>query len=281
MPIKWPYIVSLIIFIGILFCLFYPKIENFFVFFPQRSFDFTPEAYQLSYKDIYFHTEDGKRLHGWLFLLNKGSPVILFFHGNAGNISHRLDNIQFLLREDLQVFIFDYRGYGKSTGSPSEEGIYQDGLAAYDYLVQKEKVRPSNIVLFGRSLGAAVAIEVALRRNVKSLIIESPFTSTKGMAKTMFLFYPFSPLLPANYNNLGKIPRINVPKLFIHGENDQIVPFSMGKKLFNAAKSPKYLYSIKGAGHNDTYIAGGKRYRKVFSSFTRDGALNSSLQQEK
>ncbi|MGD2127217.1 MAG: alpha/beta hydrolase [Desulfobacteraceae bacterium] len=273
MPIKWVYLVCLILIAGGCFYLFYPNIENFFVFFPQSSFDLTPKDLRLTYRDVYLNTEDRKGLHGWFFPLGQESPVILFFHGNAGNISHRLDNIDRLLKKGLQVFIFDYRGYGKSGGRPSEKGIYRDGLAAYDYLVKKENFNPNNIVLFGRSLGAAVAIEVALRNTVKAVILESAFTSTKDMAKSMFLFALLSPFLPANYNNLNKIGRITVPKLFIHGDADEIVPFSMGERLFEVARAPKYFLRLEGAGHNDTYIAGGKAYFEKFARFARDSKI--------
>jgi len=264
---------GLIIIMGASFYLFYPQIENFFVFCPQRSFDFTPEQYQLSYKDVYFNTEDGKRLHGWFFPLKAELPVVLFCHGNAGNISHRLDNIRLLLEQGLQVFIFDYRGFGQSPGRPSEKGIYRDGLAAYDYLVQKEQFPSRNIILFGRSLGSSVAIEVSLKRDVRSVILESAFTSTKAMAKTMFLFFLLSPLLPANYNNLEKISRVNRPKLIIHGEKDEVVPFAMGQRLFDASKDPKFFFRVKGSGHNDTYVIGGMKYFKTFAAFVKESRI--------
>ena len=247
MPIKWPYLLLFIIFVIASCYIFYPKIENFFVFFPQSSFDFTPKDYQLNYKDIYFNSDDGKRLHGWFFPLNGEYPVILFCHGNAGNISHRLDNVRLLLERKLQVFIFDYRGYGESSGSLSENGVYRDGQAAYDYLVHKEHVTPEKIVLFGRSLGAAVAIDVALNREVRSIIIESAFLSVKDMAKTMFLFNLFSFIIPPHYNNLEKIEHIDVPKLIIHGEEDEIIPFYMGRKLYDASREPKFFFPLKGA----------------------------------
>ena len=273
MPIKWPYLVSLILLMGASFYFFYPKIENFFIFFPESDFDLVPKDLNLNYEDVYFRTEDGKRLHGWLFPLEGEFPVILFSHGNAGNISHRLDNIRLLLEQKLQVFIFDYRGYGKSSGRPSEKGLYKDGLAAYEYLVRERHIPPDQIIPFGRSIGAAIAIEVALKKDVRSLIIESAFTSTKDMAKTMFLFYLFSYFLPANYNNLEKIAHVNVPKLIIHGEGDEIVPFSMGKKLFSASNDPRHFYRIKGAGHNDTYIVGGKEYFQTLAAFVKDSKI--------
>ncbi|MDB9822811.1 alpha/beta hydrolase [Deltaproteobacteria bacterium] len=273
MPIKWQYIILLIIFAITICYIFYPKIENFFVFYPQSSFDFTPEELRLDYKDVYFNSEDGEKLHGWFFPLKGEYPVILFCHGNAGNISHRLDNIRLLTERNLQVFIFDYRGYGKSSGSPSEKGIYMDGRAAYDYLADKEHIPPEKIVLFGRSLGGSVAIDLALNRDAGSIIVESAFVSTKDMAKTMFLFNMLSFVLPRNYNNLEKISKISIPKLIIHSEDDEIVPFSMGKKLFEASREPKYFFSIKGAGHNDTYMDGGEKYLRTFASFAYDSKI--------
>jgi len=252
---------------------FYSKIENFFIFHPVSSFNLTPEELNLNYKDVYFTTKDRKRLHGWFFPLKGELPVIMFCHGNAGNISHRLDNIRLLLKKKLPVFIFDYRGYGKSAGSPSEKGIYLDGLAAYDYLVQKERILPHRIILFGRSLGASVAIDVSLKREVRSIMIESAFTSTKDMAKTVFLFNLLSPFLPSHYNNLEKIAQVNVPKLIIHGQDDEIVPFSMGKKLFAASKPPKYFLRLKGARHNDTYVVGGEKYFEAIATFAKDSKI--------
>ncbi len=273
MPIKWPYLIILVLFLVACFYLFYPRIESFFIFFPQKAFDLTPSNLRMEYEEVYFDTEDGKRLHGWFFPLRGELPVILFCHGNAGNISHRLDNVRLLLKYGLQVFIFDYRGYGKSSGRPSEKGIYKDGLAAYDYLIGKRHLRPDQIIVFGRSLGAAIAIELALKKEVRSIILESAFTSTKDMARTIWLFSLFSYFLPANYNNREKVARLDVPKLFIHSEGDEIVPFSMGQKLFDAAKAPKYFYPLKGAGHNDTYIVGGDKYFKTIATFARDAKI--------
>lgn len=273
MPIKWPYLLCLILIFFTSCYLFYPRIENFFVFFPESNLDLTPEEMNLSYRDVYINKDDGKILHGWFFPLKGEYPVILFCHGNAGNISHRLDNIRRLLEYDLQVFIFDYRGYGKSSGRPTEKGLYLDGLAAYDYLVHKAGISPGNIIPFGRSLGAAVAIEISLKRSVRSIILESAFTSTNDMAKNMFLFNLFSRVLPHNYNNLKKIADIHVPKLIIHGEDDEIVPFSMGWKLFDTSGPPKSFLKLNGAGHNDTYLVGGERYFESFAFFARESRI--------
>ena len=273
MPISGIHLILLILAFIVFSCIFFPQIENFFIFYPDRELEFHPADWRLSFEDVYFETEDKTRLHGWFFPQKGNAPVIIFCHGNAGNICHRLENVKLLLDQKLQVFIFDYRGYGQSQGRPSETGIYRDGLAAYDFLVVQKNIPPERIILFGRSLGAAVAIEIALKRKIRSLITESAFTSTKGMAKTIPLFMPFSFFLPPHYNNLEKIARINVPKLIIHGETDEIVPFSMGQKLYHAAKTPKYFYSIKNAGHNDTYVLGGKNYFDTLAAFVKDSKI--------
>ena len=157
MPIHWLYIPALVLAAGLAAYLFYPWIENFFVFYPYRTLDAMPETMGLQYRDAYFDAENGETLHGWYFPNRNEGPVILFCHGNAGNISHRLDHINRLLAKGLRVFIFDYRGYGKSRGRPSEKGVYLDGMAAYDYLIQREDILPEDIVPYGHSLGAAEA----------------------------------------------------------------------------------------------------------------------------
>jgi len=269
MQIKWSVLLLIFVLMGIAFYVFYPRIENFFVFFPDRPHEYAPEEYKLKFRDVCFGGRDDKGLHGWFFPTPEKGPVLLFCHGNAGNISHRLENIRLLVDRGLQVFIFDYRGYGRSSGRPSEAGIYNDGLAAYDHLVKRLGIPPGDIIAFGRSLGAAVALEIALQREVRSLIMESAFTSTKDMAGTMFLFGFLLPLLPVHYDNLGKIPHVRTPKLIIHGREDEIVPFAMGRKLSESACPPILFYAIDGAGHNDTYIVGGRAYFDKIVSFVR------------
>jgi len=252
---------------------FYPRLENFFIFYPEKTIETTPRDQHLKYEEIYFETTDKVRLHGWYFPVEGARPTILFCHGNAGNISHRLDNIRHLVANGFPVLIFDYRGYGLSDGRPSEKGLYKDGLAAYDFLANRKGLSPEEIVLFGRSLGVAVAVEIGLRRPVRSVILESGFTSTREMARAIPLFRPFSVFIPRHFDNLKKLPMIRVPKLIIHGTEDELVPFPMGQKLFEAALPPRYFYPIQGAGHNDTYITGGPRYFQTISAFIRDGII--------
>ena len=275
MPISWMWLILFVILLTLSFYFFYPEIENTFVFYPDHTLESVPADWALDYEDVFFEARDRTRLHGWFFPLPGKAPTILFCHGNAGNISHRIDNVKKLLDYGLQVFIYDYRGYGRSDGTPSEKGIYHDGLAAYDYLVEQRKIPPGRIIPFGRSLGAAVAIEIAVKREVRSLIIESAFTSTKEMAKQMLLFQLISPFIPPNYNNLKKIKDITVPKLIIHGENDSLIPFSMGKRLYHAAGAPKYFFPIQRAGHNDTYVVGGRKYFEGLAGFAKKAKTNA------
>ena len=274
-PVKGNHIFSLIILLVIMFSVFYKNIESHFVFAPQKRLDNFPADFNMKFRDVYLDAPDGIVLHGWFFPAASGGPVILFCHGNAGNISHRLDYIQLLARLGANVFIFDYRGYGKSSGKPSEKGLYIDALCAYDYLVNREKIKPEDIIILGRSLGAAAAIEIASKRDARSLILESGFLSIRHMARHMLIFSLISPLIPQSYNNLEKIKHISMPKLIMHGDRDKIVPFYMGKRLFQEAREPKYFYAVKGAGHNDTFVVGERKYMDVLSEFIRTSGVGT------
>lgn len=273
MASKWLHFLALIAFVGIIASLAYPWIENHLVFYPVSRMAAGPKDLHLSCKEVSFLAQDGTRLRGWLFPLPGAAPVVVYFHGNAENISHCLEFAQNLLAQGIEVFLVDYRGYGKSEGAPSEHGIYLDGDAAYRYLAEEEKYPPERIVLFGRSLGGSVAIEVSRKREIRVLIVESAFTSTRDMAKTMFPFCLFYPILPVHYDSIGKIAAIRAPKLFIHSENDEIVPFAMGRALFETATPPKYFFPLKGVGHNDTYLIEGQKYFRTIADFIREKKL--------
>ncbi len=243
--------------------------EEQMIYFPSKYPDgyWNPEAYGVNAEDCFFTTEDGVRLHGW-FVGGDSIPVtLLWFHGNAGNITHRLENIRLLHELGISVFIIDYRGYGKSEGNPDEEGIYRDAVAAYDYLVSRKDVHSDSIVFFGRSLGTAVAIDLALKRKARGLILESAFTNAKDMASEMFPLPVVQYVVRSKFNSLEKIRQIHAPLLTIHGNRDSIVPIELGRRLFEAANDPKSFYEIEGADHNDTYIVGGKPYFSAISKF--------------
>lgn len=226
-----------------------------------------------------FNTADGLTLHGWFAhalveddISEENPPyTILFCHGNAGNITHRLENVLLLAQLGLNVCIFDYRGYGKSEGRPNEQGVYNDAVAAYDYLLSREDVAKDKIVVFGRSLGGAVAVELATRKPCYKLILESTFSSVKDMTKTMFGALPVHYLVHTKFDSLSKIKRIQIPLLYIHGTDDAIVPFELGSRLFDAANEPKAFYAIQGADHNDTYEVGGREYFERIAQFIHTG----------
>ena len=242
--------------------------EERLIFHPSDKIDANPRDLGLAFDDIYFITADGVRLNGWFVPYPEAQTTLLWFHGNAGNISHRLENIKLLHdKVKINVFIFDYRGYGRSEGKVSEEGTYRDGEAALKYLRARGNIDPKRIVFFGRSLGAAVAAELATREESLALILETPFVSIREMARAALPFIPIGPLLRTRYDVVEKVRRVKTPILVLHGDNDEVVPFEQGKKVFEAAPQPKEFYAIHGAHHNDTYIVGGNAYFTALKEF--------------
>lgn len=242
-------------------------IESSYIFFPERELLMTPRNVGLNYEDVYFTTDDEVRLHGWYIPNQNSDKVLLFFHGNGGNISHRVENLQFLHALGLNIFIFDYRGYGQSGGVASENGTYQDADAALSYLTSAKGVTLSQIVLFGRSLGGAVAIDLACRHSFPAIILESTFTSFADLLRP---FFPsIADAIKDKFNSLKKIKQIPTPLLFFHGNRDELVAYDNGKELFAAANEPKEFYPIEGAGHNDTYYFGGEPYWQKIKEFIK------------
>ncbi len=239
--------------------------EDRFLYFPTRDLASTPAAHGLTAENLKVEAEDGVELSGW-WIRGRGERALLFFHGNAGNIADRLDRAKILCeRLGLDVFLVDYRGYGNSRGSPSEDGLYRDARAIHAAALARG-FRPESIVLFGESLGSAVAIQLALDRPSAAIVLEAPFLSLAAMARE---HYPFVPtfLLRSRYDNAAKVPGVSPHKLFLVAARDEIVPPEQGLKLFELAKEPKTLYVIPGAGHNDTYLTGGEAYWKAWEKF--------------
>jgi uncharacterized protein len=214
--------------------------------------------------DAWIEASDGVKLHGW-WVQQAGSPLAtLFLHGNAGNITNRAPVIQEIVAAGSSVLMLDYRGYGKSGGRPSEQGLYRDSAAGLVYLLGKG-YRPEQIILHGESLGTAVAIDLASRRPCAALILEAPFTSASDVAGTVAPFV--GPLLIRSFNSLPKIRRIRVPELFMQGDRDQVIPLRLGQELFAAAQGSKTFWVIPGAGHNDILETAGAEYRHRLSAF--------------
>jgi hypothetical protein len=270
------FLIFLIFLLSIIFLL--RLFENQFIYFPVKypGGYWQPETFGVQVEDCYFNAADGVRLHGWLATHEKPIATLLWCTGNAGNISHRLDNLARLVKLPINVFIFGYRGYGRSEGSPNENGVYLDALAAYDYLASRPDIDRNKIVLFGRSLGGSVAVDLATKRPCAGLILESTFTSAQDMAKSSFGFIPVHLFIKTKFDSINKINRLHVPLLLIHGSQDRTVSIRLGKKLFAAANEPKEFYEIAGADHNDTYIVGGQAYFNRLLDFLRKVSAGSA-----
>ena len=244
--------------------------ERRLIFFPSRNLAAAPADFGLRAEELSITAADGVSLHGW-WIQGPGDRVLIWYHGNAGNIGDRLHNARwFVDRLGVDVVLVDYRGYGRSRGTPDEEGVYLDGLAIYD-AVAARSVRAEDIVLFGRSLGGAVAIETALLRPAGALVLESVFRSVPALAREHYWFVP-SAVIRTRMDNESKIRRVQAPTLLLHGDRDGIVPLAHGRRLFELAASPARLHVIEGAGHNDTYLVGGEPYAEMWGAFLRDTA---------
>jgi fermentation-respiration switch protein FrsA (DUF1100 family) len=239
-----------------------------FVYFPMPYPDGDWDAQRRTgAEDVWLTSKDGVQLNAWFLPQRDAKYITLFLHGNAGNVTHRVDHGENIRQAGSAIMILDYRGYGKSKGRPTERGLYGDADAAYDVLI-KRGYAANQIILHGESLGTAVATELASRRECAALILESPFASLSRMAGQVIPV--LGPLLARGFNTERTIADIHVPLLIIHGDADEIVPFSQGQAVFQRAKEPKSFWRVPGAQHNNLlYIAGGdyvKRLREFYSS---------------
>ncbi len=224
------------------------------VYFPEveRALVATPRAVGLDFEEVRL-AADGETLHGWWVPAHAARGVVLILHGNAGNISHRLEYLAMFNRLGYAALIIDYRGYGKSSGTPSEDGTYRDGEAAWRHLIEARKLEPRDIVLFGESLGGGVATWLALQHRPRALVLASTFTSVPDLGAQVYRWLPVRLLARIEYDNLERIRQHTVPVLIAHSRNDDIIPFSHGQALFAAANEPKQFLELRG-GHNDGFI---------------------------
>jgi fermentation-respiration switch protein FrsA (DUF1100 family) len=240
--------------------------QNSLLYFPTRSVAVTPSDVGLEFEKLELKTEDGVHLAAWFVPATLPRGTILFCHGNGGNISHRLDSLLLFHRLGFDVLIFDYRGYGDSEGQPSELGTYRDVEACWRYLTQERGVAPGRIILFGRSLGGAVALYLASHETPGALILESTFTSVPDLAAKLYPLFPVRLICRMQYDSLARIGQIRSPVLIIHSREDEIIPFNHGQRLFAEAKDPKSFLELRG-GHNDGFLASGQGYILGLNTF--------------
>lgn len=275
--VTWIQSAGLLIFGVLIYLAILLLFENKIIYHPSRYPEgfWDPVSTGVPAQDIFFHAEDGVKLHGWFIPAPNAIATLLWFHGNAGNLSHRLDNIHRLKPLKLNIFIFDYRGYGKSEGTPDEEGIYKDSRAAYKKALEMEGVSVDSLFLFGRSLGGICAVETAMNHPARGLILESVFTNSADMSRQVVPLIPLGWAIRSKLDAVSKVPHLKLAKLFLHGTRDEIVPYDLGRKLFEQAAEPKSFYPIEGAEHNDTYIMGGTGYFNAINRFINETLKNS------
>ena len=237
-------------------------IERGLIYHPSTTLEGTPAAFGLEYEDVEVTTADGVEIHGWL-VPGPRPATLLYCHGNAGNISHRLPKIEMLHnRLGLSILIFDYRGYGRSKGVPDEEGTYSDARAMRAWIEARSS---EPVVYLGASLGAAVAAALAAEDPPAALVLEAPFVSVQAMASATLPGAGW--LFRTRYDTLGMISRARAPLLVLHGDADEVVPYRQGRAVFDAATEPKVFATIPGAHHNDAHEVGGDVYWEAWSAF--------------
>jgi uncharacterized protein len=234
-----------------------------------RALVASPAGVGMRFEDVHLNTSDGVRLHGWYVPAKEARGTILFLHGNAGNISHRLESIRLFHELDLNLLIIDYRGYGESEGRPSEEGLYRDAEAAYEHLIRQRGVEPAQLVVFGRSLGAAVAARTAATHPVGGLVVESAFTSVPDIGAELYPFLPVRLLARLQYDTRAHVAEVAAPTLVVHSTDDEIIPYRHGEAIYAAARNPAGMLTIRG-DHNAGFILSGDAYRRGLATFLRD-----------
>jgi len=270
----WVGIVAAIAYCAI--CLFLFVQQPRFIFFPYAVIEKTPDFFNLVYEEVWLpvSVKTGKveRIHGWWIAANQpNAKVLLYLHGNGINIGANIAHANRFHQLGFSVLLIDYRGYGRSEGIfPNEMRVYQDAATAWNYLVQQQEIPPSQIFIYGHSLGGAIAIDLALKHSeAAGLIVESSFTSIRDLVayRNLFWMFPVDLILTQRFESIKKLPKLKMPVLFIHGADDLTVPAFMSQKLYAAAPEPKQLFLVPGADHNDTAVVAGLQYLQWIKSF--------------
>ncbi|MDH5648315.1 MAG: lysophospholipase [Gammaproteobacteria bacterium] len=245
-----------IILVSLLVNVYFYIQQPLMVYYPIRTLDSTPKNWGYEFEDITLTTEDKININAWYIKSPSAKKVVLFCHGNAGNMSHRRSSVEIFRDLNLSVLIFDYRGYGKSEGNPTEEGTYRDARAAWKYLVTQRHIDPHNIIIFGRSLGGAVAARLASEVEAGGLIIESTFSSARDMAKQVLPVMHRLVRLRFRYETVRHVKNSKIPILVMHSREDEIIPYAQGRKIFSAASGSKTFVELKGDHNNGFYDSG-------------------------
>ena len=257
--------ITLGVYIGFLLLIF--VFQTRLIFFPAKDLALTPDKFQWEYEDVVRELPGGETTHGWFIPTpNESRGTVLFSHGNAGNIADRMDSIDIFRELGFDTLIYDYGGFGQSSGSPSEQRCYQDIRAMWDYLVETRGIKPTSIILFGRSLGGGVTSQLATEVSPALVVLESTFSSIPDMAHHQFPIFPTNLLVSHRFDNLSKVPQFSVPSLHIHSPEDSLIPYSHGRKLYESAPGPKSFLELEG-DHNEGYWLIGARYTKEMDAF--------------
>lgn len=227
-----------------------------------------PVPVDLSVEDVWLRTADGVRLHAWWITAPGAEFAFLAFHGNAASIVARVPTYRFLAGVPVHVLAVEYRGYGRSSGVPSEAGLYRDAEAAYDWLVREKQIAPRRVIAFGQSLGTAVAVELATRREVGGVVVEAPFASTRAVARHLYWFLPgLGYFLRTEFDTGAKLDRVHAPLLVVHCASDPVLPIALGEEVFRRAREPKMFLRIEGHCHEEAAQVAPERYRATLHQF--------------
>ena len=246
------------------------------VYFPEKQLSNTPDVIGLDYATVSIPVGNGETLHGWWMSVQDAKGTVLFFHGNAGNISHRINYLTMFKRLGYNTLLFDYRGYGQSSGTPSESGMYQDALAAWHYLIGTKEIAPERIVLFGESLGGAVASWLAAREKPGLLVLASTFTSVPELGAEIYPFLPVRWISRFEYNTLASLQAVSCPVFIAHSPQDEIIPFRHGQRLFQVAPEPKQFLPLEGS-HNTGFIFMQPVWKKALGAFMDKNLSNAGI----
>ncbi|TYP92566.1 hypothetical protein LX73_1928 [Fodinibius salinus] len=254
-------------------------LQSKMIYHPTRAMIATPSSVGLQFENIRFETEDDLSLHGWFIPADSAAPTVLYFHGNAGNISGRIETLHLLHDLGLNVFMFDYRGYGKSQGTPTETGTYRDATAAWNYLTKTSKTEADQIIIMGRSLGGSIAAWLAARQDPAAVIMESTFTSAADLGADLYPWLPVRWMLKYDYNTLAHIREIDEPIFMAHSKDDQIVPYHHGQQLFEIVQESKRFIELRGS-HGSAFWETGEKYREGLKQFLEENtSLNSGIKE--